>query len=200
MLEFFFFFSAPFPLQSKCSATPTKKTKKHLRKQKSLKRSSRGSWGPLSYKHSMTNPFSQMTRPSHPRHNGWSPSQWLQSGVTAARLSDGAASVSVLCRVNQTGNVSVAAFAKKAWWGKLKLLWLLCVCVCLCVCEWPQKCYAAPSECVCGHKHFLRLVTCAHCKFVCVCVSLKAVCVSVWVHSHYLFMVIVHVSVWVHQS
>lgn len=65
-------------LQCHFSATLTKTPLK----QKSLKRSSRESWGPLSNKHSMTNPSSQMTRPSHSIHNEWPPSKWLQSKTT----------------------------------------------------------------------------------------------------------------------
>lgn len=60
------------------SVSVRKLTKPPL-KQKSLKRSSQESWCTLSNKHSMTNPSSQMTRPSHLTHNERSPSKWLQS-------------------------------------------------------------------------------------------------------------------------
>lgn len=51
-------------------------------KLKSRQRSSQERWDLLSNKHSMTNPFSQMTRPSHLLHKEWSQSIWLQRETT----------------------------------------------------------------------------------------------------------------------
>lgn len=63
------------------SATLTRKKKTPL-KLKSRQRSSQVRRDSLSNKHSMTNPFSQMARPSHPLHKEWSQSIRLQSETT----------------------------------------------------------------------------------------------------------------------
>lgn len=63
------------------SATLTRKKKTPL-KLKSRQRSSQVRRDSLSNKHSMTNPFSQMARPSHLLHKEWSQSIRLQSETT----------------------------------------------------------------------------------------------------------------------
>lgn len=65
-------------LTTQRSATVTKMPLKL----KSQQRSSQERRDLLINKHSMTNPFSQMTRPSHPLRKEWSQSLWIQREST----------------------------------------------------------------------------------------------------------------------